>query len=98
MSEPHNEHVVFQGDWHRDQELEALRLDLANAQSTRAAAEENLARLHAEVLRMTGEIAGLEAQREGLQRELKDANDERNDAERAFKASMIVTAYLASLL
>ena len=40
------EHVVFQGDWHRDQEIEALQRDLKNAQSTRAAAEENLARLH----------------------------------------------------
>jgi len=85
------EHVVFQGDWHRDQEIEALQRDLKNAQSTRAAAEENLARLHAEVLRMTGEITSLEGR-------LVIAKEAQSDAERAFKAAMIVTAYLASLL
>jgi predicted nucleic acid-binding Zn-ribbon protein len=89
MTDPDDEKV--EGDWHREQELKALRRDLANAQSTRAAAEEHLAKLHAEVLRMTTEITGLEGQ-------LDEARTNRDDAERAFKAAMIVTAYLASLL
>jgi predicted nucleic acid-binding Zn-ribbon protein len=80
-----------EGDWHRDEEIATLQRDLTNAQSRRAAAEENLARLHAEVLRMTTEITGLEGQ-------LGEAKTDRSDAERAFKSAMVVIAYLASLL
>jgi hypothetical protein len=43
-------------------------------------------------------LASTQAQLEGLQRELRDAKEEACDAVRAFKAAMIVTAYLASLL
>jgi predicted nucleic acid-binding Zn-ribbon protein len=89
MTDPDDEKV--EGDWHRDQEIAALQRDLKNAQSTRAAAEEHLARLHAEVLRMTNEIVAKETQ-------LIEAQAERSDAERAFKSAMVVIAYLASLL
>lgn len=97
MTDPDDDEQV-QGDWHRDEEIAALQCDLKNAQSTRAAAEEHLARLHGEVVRMTAEIASLEAQRENLQRELNDAMEATNDSVRAFKSAMIVIAYLASLL
>jgi len=80
-----------QGDWHHEQKIVELERLLHNATVTRAAAEEHLARLHAEVLRMTTEITGLEGQ-------LAEAKVERNDAERAFKSAMVVIAYLASLL
>lgn len=73
-----------EGDEWTHEEIADLERQLANMTTSRDAAEKC--------------ISDLAAQLEGLQRELKDEKQATCDAERAFKASMIVTAYLASLL